>query len=169
MSQVITPSAPRPWYRVPFVWLLIGLPLSAVIASVCTAIIAIEGADSLVSDNYYRRGLAINQDTLAIDTARTLGIGAQVNIHPTQIDVRLEAPQNILGTPLTLSLHHPADSRLDQELTLQYQGQQRYIAKLTPLHNGHWYVDITPRSQSTWILKGQLTVPYQGTQTLIAR
>ena len=169
MSPTITPETTRPWYREPFVWLLIALPLSAVIASISTAIIAVKGADSLVADNYYRRGLAINQDTLAVDAAHTLGIRAHITVRAAQIEMRLDAPPSIVGTALTLSLHHPADSRLDQELKLHYVGQRRYLAALNVRHHGYWYVDISPTTQASWILKGQLELPYQGTQTLSAR
>lgn len=36
-------------WRNPFVWLVVGLPLSAVVASTITAIIAISGADPIVT------------------------------------------------------------------------------------------------------------------------
>ncbi len=45
MTQRLTsppPSAqPRPWYREPYVWLVLGLPLVAVIGSITAAVISV--------------------------------------------------------------------------------------------------------------------------------
>ncbi len=40
-------SQPRPWYREPMVWLVIALPMSAVLAGLITFWIAWQGADSV--------------------------------------------------------------------------------------------------------------------------
>ena len=51
----------RPWYKHFWLWFIILLPASVVVASIITVIIAFQNADSLVADNYYKDGLAINQ------------------------------------------------------------------------------------------------------------
>ncbi len=43
-------SAPRPWYREPLVWMIIGGPLSVVVASVISAVIAWKHIDPVISD-----------------------------------------------------------------------------------------------------------------------
>lgn len=43
------PTDPKPWYRYPMLWLVIGGPLIVVIASLSTAVIAIRGADPLLT------------------------------------------------------------------------------------------------------------------------
>jgi uncharacterized protein len=42
---VHTEESTRPWWRHGLVWLVIGLPLSAVVAGTITAVIAVRGAD----------------------------------------------------------------------------------------------------------------------------
>ena len=42
-------SKPTPWYRVPMVWLVLGGPLSVVIASVATAVVAWRHIDPVIS------------------------------------------------------------------------------------------------------------------------
>ncbi len=49
------PEPAAPWWRFPFVWLVAGLPLSAVVAATASAIIAARHADPVVAD--YRAGL----------------------------------------------------------------------------------------------------------------
>jgi hypothetical protein len=53
--------ASRPWWRHGHVWLLIAGPAIVVVAGVATAVIAATGADSLVAQDYYKRGIEINQ------------------------------------------------------------------------------------------------------------
>lgn len=53
----LTPT-PLPWWRYGMVWLVIGGPLVVVIAACLTAVIAIRGADPVLSDLPARPGVA---------------------------------------------------------------------------------------------------------------
>jgi uncharacterized protein len=44
-----TPVPAPPWWRVGFVWLVVGGPLAVVVASVATAVIAINGAEDVLT------------------------------------------------------------------------------------------------------------------------
>jgi FixH len=69
-------AAPKPWYREPWPWLLMAGPAIVVVAGFLTLGFALQSADGLVADDYYKQGKAINQ-TLARDVqARTLGYAA---------------------------------------------------------------------------------------------
>lgn len=63
-----------PWYRQPWPWFLIALPGFAVVGSVITAAIAMRGNDDVVAPDYYRRGLAINQELERRQRAAELGL-----------------------------------------------------------------------------------------------
>ncbi len=57
-------------------------PAIVVLAGVITTYLAVVTSDGLVADDYYKRGLAINQ-TLARDlVARQLGLRAQIAFEP---------------------------------------------------------------------------------------
>jgi hypothetical protein len=56
----------KPWYREPWPWILMSGPAVVVVAGVATAWIAFATADSLVAEDYYKRGLTIN-DRLACE------------------------------------------------------------------------------------------------------
>ncbi|WP_334165938.1 nitrogen fixation protein FixH [Tepidimonas sp.] len=42
------PSPVRPWYREPYVWMVIGGPLVVVVASLVTVMIAVRNADTVL-------------------------------------------------------------------------------------------------------------------------
>ena len=49
------------WWRYGHVWLVIAGPAIVVVAASATGVIAARGADPLVTNDYYRRGIEINQ------------------------------------------------------------------------------------------------------------
>lgn len=59
------PPAPRPWWKEPYVWLVISGPVSAVLACAVTAVYIMQGPDALVSENYYREGIELGQQVKA--------------------------------------------------------------------------------------------------------
>ena len=64
-SDPIAPSceapAARPWWKEPYVWMVIAGPGSAVLACAVTAVYILQGPDALVSEDYYREGLALSK------------------------------------------------------------------------------------------------------------
>ncbi|MDB5966433.1 MAG: FixH protein [Polaromonas sp.] len=57
----------RPWWKEPYVWMVIGGPASAVIACAITAVYILSGPEAVVSENYYKEGLALGR---AVATAK---------------------------------------------------------------------------------------------------
>lgn len=116
------PAAPRPWYQEPWTWLLIGLPASAVVASLASAVLAIEGADPIMEDNYYQRGLDINTTLGRVQRAAALGIHASVEydgLHPGEtVWVRVRSAQALHDTNLQVRLIHPSRSNADRQAIL---------------------------------------------------
>jgi uncharacterized protein len=53
---------PRPWWREFYVWMVIAGPVSAVLACAITAVYIWQGSDAVVSENYYREGLALEKE-----------------------------------------------------------------------------------------------------------
>ncbi|TSE34906.1 hypothetical protein [Tepidimonas charontis] len=47
-TRAPTPAPARPWYREPYLWLVIGGPLVVVIASIVTVTIAVRNADTVL-------------------------------------------------------------------------------------------------------------------------
>lgn len=59
------PVQARPWWKEPYVWMVIAGPLSAVIACAITAFYILRGPDAVVSEEQYREGVAIMREVQA--------------------------------------------------------------------------------------------------------
>jgi hypothetical protein len=68
-----------PWYRQPWPWFLIALPAVAVIGSVTAAVLAVRSSDEVVATDYYRRGLAINEEISKRERAAQLGLTLELS------------------------------------------------------------------------------------------
>ena len=67
-----------PWYWVPFVWLLIGVPASSVILGAIMITLTVRTDDGLVIDDYYQHGKEINQVLARDEVARERGAQARL-------------------------------------------------------------------------------------------
>lgn len=70
----------EPWWKFGHVWLVISGPATVVLASFFTVYLAYHGSDALVDENYYQKGLKINQQ-LEGDSAASLAPAVQGRNH----------------------------------------------------------------------------------------
>lgn len=113
----------RPWYREGWVWFAMTPPLAAILGCIATITVAIRSADGVVADDYYRRGLAINEQLARTETARRLGVGAQVQLGGAAPGDAIEvavvgAHQLPEAATLRIALVHPGRSGADRVATL---------------------------------------------------
>ena len=57
-----SPKAQRPWWKEPYVWMVISGPVGVVIACAITAFYILQGPDAVVSEDYYREGIALGKE-----------------------------------------------------------------------------------------------------------
>lgn len=159
-------AAALPWYRQSAPWLLIAGPAIVVVASFVTLWLALRSDDGLVSEDYYRRGLAINRTLAQSDRAASLGLVAAVSLSSEAISVRLIAKVPGFSAPprLAAKVSHPTRAGLDQTLILERQGD-RYQGRFRLPAAGHWLLQLEDEANS-WLLVGNLLLPANG-ETLI--
>ena len=147
----------KPWYRQFWPWFIIALPASVVVASLTTVYIAFKHADSLVNDNYYKVGLAINQ-TLAQDTlARELGVQAEVAFDTVSGEVVVNLSGQVPPSDkLELVLLHPVDGESDRAIQLTALGGGRYRGDLEAVPRHRYYLRLQPSAGEQWRLNGEL-------------
>lgn len=117
------PAAVRPWYRERWVWFLIALPASAVIASLATVVLAVRSADGMVTGDYYRRGLAINEQLQRAERAARLQLVADLRLAGPaggdEVVARLSGASPLPEeATLTVRLVHPGRSGADRTAVL---------------------------------------------------
>lgn len=150
----------HPWYRQFYFWLMVGLPATAVVASLWTVRLAFVGADDLVVDEYYKEGLAINQRLEKLQAAESMQLQAELWI--TGEDARVELNQTLDEAALSLRLGHPLEADLDRELTLVRVADKAYVGKLEPLSTARWHWQLEPSVRPEWRLNGRYETKPQG-------
>jgi len=149
-----------PWYRQFWPWFLIALPLCVVIAGFNMLHIALKYPHSMVDDQYYKEGLAINQSLDQDRRASQLNLAAEIVFQPfgdtetAYVTVSLSDLPNYPET-LNLLLLHPGSQSLDQTLDLEQIGAGQYRVQLTQQYQYSYYLRLQPADKS-WRLNGKI-------------
>ncbi len=177
----LTTHAATPWYREPWPWILMAGPAAVIVAGAFTTWIAFTSWDGLVADDYYKRGLAINQELKRDQAALDRGIAAVVENREGVLRVRLSWGQSHFSTEqpgnatapagkVTLTpmeplpdvvfarLVHATRAGHDQRLRLTLVAPGVYETGLPALPAGRWRVVLEdPRGE--WRITPTLTLP----------
>lgn len=160
------PATGKAWFREPWPWLLASGPLLVVIASLVSAWIAIRSSDGLVSEDYYRQGLAAQETISRSDKALALGLAARVRVTTNALSVQLSAsvPSYQLPPVLRVTLSHPTRAGMDQSLLIPREGSG-YSGRFTLPAAGHWLILIEDNAKD-WRMMGSVMLPV-GNEILI--
>ena len=116
-------STDRPWWKEPMVWLIAGLPATAVIAGFTTYFIAAHEPDSLVRAEYRKEGFALVEKTTAADTlAAELGLFARMTADNGRLEVTLKGRLSTTPERVALTIIHPTRESRDIALVLARSG-----------------------------------------------
>lgn len=165
MEDTMAHSDIRPWYREPWPWLIMSGPVLVVVASIVTFAFALDGNDALVADDYYKRGLAINQAIARDQVATTQGYAANVAFGADVVRVKLsgtDAPPALL-----LTFVHPTRGGADRIVPLARVANGVYEASLEPPTPGRWRIVIEDAAR-TWRLSANARLPDDTVLTLRA-
>jgi uncharacterized protein len=163
MSEKMNTSTIKPWYREPWPWYLASGPLIVVVASLVTAWIAYSTSDGLVTDDYYKQGLAVDRTLARSKEAASLGLEVRARFTAEGVDLGLiSAADSKFAAPkaLNLTLSHPTRAGLDQTVTLT-SANGRYTGKIRLPASGHWLV-LVEDDAKTWRLMGNVVLPALG-------
>jgi hypothetical protein len=141
-------------------------PAATIVAGAVTVWLAVSSADGLVADDYYRRGLAINQEIRRDQAVLDLGIAASVEARDGVLRVRLnfsrQAPaasrQPSAADPelLLAQLVHATRAGHDQRLRLARVAPGLYEAVLPALPAGRWRLVLEDPRREWRIVKEEL-------------
>ncbi|MBR9727276.1 FixH family protein [Shewanella intestini] len=132
-------SEPLPWYKHFWPWFIVVLLLGVIIKSLVALNIAIDNADSLVSDDYYKEGKAINMDLRKIKQAKNLGMQFLVKVEEHQLIITQHGgPQ--YKAALQVSFIHPTLEDKDFNVNATADGTGAYRIALSNAITGPWNV-----------------------------
>jgi len=137
-------------------------PFIVIIAGVYTAWLAISSSDGLVTDDYYRKGLKVDQTIARSERAKALGLSAAVRVTADTLSLRLAAADKQFLAPerLVVMVSHPTRAGLDQTQVMDRQGAA-YSASFRLPASGHWLVSVEDEAK-TWRLLGNVVLPAAG-------
>jgi hypothetical protein len=156
------------WRDQPFVWMIIAIPASAIVASMVMLTLAIQSDSGLVVDDYYKKGKEINRVLARDSLARSLGINALLTLDKDLglIKVTLNGDNlNIGAKPLELQFLHSTRQSHDQVIRLQGVTDSVFTARFAPLPPGRWNVQI---ATDEWRIIGSAKIPGSDSIQLIA-
>jgi uncharacterized protein len=144
----------QPWYKDRWPWFLMAGPAIVVVAGFVTLWLAIESNDGLVTDDYYKQGMTVNQRIHRDHAAANLGLHADVMRSGLNVRLLLASQGGTtLPDSITLKLAHPTRAGQDQLVKMVLEGQGFYGGRLDTDISGRWLVSIEdPLSQ--WRLQG---------------
>jgi len=136
-------TEPVPWYRLPIVWFIIGIPLSSVIVGMIMLTLSIRSFDGLVVDDYYKRGKEINRVLERDIYANQNNISANVRLSSEKLLVAINTQDLYALSPeIEVQFLHPTQSGRDFSLRVDQQNSGHYSAELSQLPVGRWIVQI---------------------------
>lgn len=157
------PATQKPWYRHPYLWLVLVLPVIAVVASLSFVRLAFSHQDDMVRDDWYMDGKTLRQDLSRDTLAKQLGLSAQVQVSPSgQVDVHFVSEKPVVWpAQLWLGFFHPVKQARDIQITLRLQADGHYQAQAPALlqARGRYHAEL--ENGGDWRLQQEVLLPLQ--------
>lgn len=149
-------AADAPWYRHRWPWILMIGPAFVMVAGAYTMWLATTSYDGLVADDYYKRGLAVNQTLGRVERASALGLEADIAIDAGNVRVVLASEGKPYAAPaqMQLRLVHATRAGLDRGAALAMGRDGSYTGRIEAPHEGRWRIFIEAadwRLSSEWL------------------
>ena len=147
----------------PVVWVAIGVPLFAVVASIMLVFVSVRQAEPELPANYSWEGAALDQDLERARRAAALGAAIGLEFAADgRVVARLAFRDADQRRPARLVVHltHSTLPALDRRFEMPLDAASgTYAAALPPLQRGHWLIEIGDGEAGTWRLRERFLAP----------
>jgi hypothetical protein len=141
------------------VWMLIAIPMTAVLLGITMIILAVTTWDGLVIDDYYTYGKEINRVLVRDRYAAERGIHGRLNwaVEDGRLDLAISSSQPLPpASEITLDFLHPTRSGMDERVSLARGPEGRYHGVTTArLPEGDWIIQL---GTDTWRLNARTRI-----------
>jgi hypothetical protein len=148
----------EPWYRQFWPWFLIILPLCSIAGGIGTLLIATGQPVSLVAEDYYKQGKAINADLSKLKAAVDGNIRYRLQIEGQQGLLSHISGDLLTGLPLRITFFHRTLAGRDFSRQLSADASGRYRFHVAESLQGHWNVRVEPVT-GEWRIQKAIAFP----------
>lgn len=145
------------WYKEPWMLLVIGVPVVAICWGMVILTLAVTGKDSLVSDSYYKDGMAYTENRVFRDKAKRLQLTATLTYNDGEIKANIDGYLDDLPSFLQIQLIHPTLETEDETVMLQKMADGSYLGLANLKHLGKRKLWVFSPEQE-WMIKDEALV-----------
>lgn len=163
-----------PWYKQFWPWFLISILVFAVVIGLGLLWVSLLNPDSMVRDNYYKEGRAINMHMGRDQKASELDIKAAFTIDELTggVSLQLDGKLDPLPSQLLLEIMSPTHAERDRSVELRLISGNHYTGELESSIQGRHYIDLSDPAlpgEDGWRLTGETTLVMGQQHQLSAR
>ncbi len=133
-----------PWHKEPWAWYIVSILLVTFCWGAVQVYTAFTYQDSVVIDDYYKAGKAINIDMTRLNEAKRLGITTELTIDELIGEVRVNVKGDLVQWPeqLKLSFLSPVFADKDKTIDLRRSVSGIYVGQVSEAIAGRYYLQL---------------------------
>jgi len=155
----------------PWLWITLAPLILSVVLGLTMLNISFHIQDELVTDEYSKEGLAINEIIGKEEKAKTLMTKADIKVDKESGEITVNFTSKLQQTPdnLLLELTHPIIKEKDQTIVLTHQMNGQYSGQVADGLDNKRYVSLKELQDSSWVLKGEIHFDITDQATITAQ
>lgn len=146
------------WYKQFWPWFLIAIPFTSFMLGFVIVYLAVTTENSMVSDDYYKEGKAINVDISKKNMAKQLNLIAGIKVTDNRIVLRFKQALPPDSAAITLDFFHATLEDKDFSVLLTKNAKDFYTGELNHDIRGKWRLTLSDYADS-WKIQRMVSFP----------
>ena len=120
----------------------------------------------MVQDDYFKKGMAINQSIEKVQLAKDKKLVASIKIDKENKLITIDlAGEKITANRINLFFSHPTQTDKDRTVTLDKLSDTQFVGELPDLSQAYWHIRLADLDDN-WHLKARWHYPESGQITV---